>query len=68
MPTMNPDGMEESITNMELQLCNGNLGRYNSNQRDLNRNFPDKIVPKNQNHIQPETRLTVLLIFFFLHR
>ncbi|CAD5121099.1 DgyrCDS9639 [Dimorphilus gyrociliatus] len=66
MPTMNPDGMEKSISNMELHSCTGVGGRYNSNKEDLNRNFPDKIVPKSQSNLQPETRNVILSIMKWL--
>ncbi|XP_038636386.1 carboxypeptidase M-like [Scyliorhinus canicula] len=39
MPSMNPDGFE--ITQREERSCTYSIGRYNKEQVDLNRNFPD---------------------------
>ena len=38
LPSMNPDGFEEA--NTVEKSCKGLVGRYNSNGKDLNRNFP----------------------------
>jgi len=50
MPSMNPDGYEQS----SVGDCTGLTGRYNANGLDLNRNFPDMFFC-NTNAIQPET-------------
>lgn len=50
MPSMNPDGFEMSRVND----CSSVTGRYNANNRDLNRNFPD-FFETNSEPIQPET-------------
>jgi murein tripeptide amidase MpaA len=50
MPTMNPDGFEGSI----VTDCSSVHGRYNANNFDLNRNFPDHFE-NNAVPIQPET-------------
>ncbi|KAM8971979.1 carboxypeptidase M [Pelodytes ibericus] len=50
MPTMNPDGFEASSP-----YCGFQNGRYNKNNFDLNRNFPDAFET-NTAMIQPETQ------------
>uniref|UniRef100_UPI00358ECAEE carboxypeptidase M n=1 Tax=Myxine glutinosa TaxID=7769 RepID=UPI00358ECAEE len=37
LPSMNPDGFSQAFTSD----CDGVIGRYNHNGKDLNRNFPD---------------------------
>lgn len=54
MPSMNPDGFEKA-----KQGCSGTFGRYNRNNVDLNRDFPDQFNSwddYNVNLAQPETR------------
>lgn len=41
LPSMNPDGWQKAREGK----CFGVLGRYNENQSDLNRNFPDLLNP-----------------------
>ncbi|XP_007502945.1 carboxypeptidase M [Monodelphis domestica] len=50
MPTMNPDGFES----IEIRDCYSSDGRFNENQFDLNRNFPDAFE-NNSEVRQPET-------------
>ncbi|CAH2277862.1 Carboxypeptidase M [Pelobates cultripes] len=50
MPSMNPDGFESSAS-----TCESLTGRYNKNNYDLNRNFPDAFQ-RNLAPIQPETK------------
>ena len=42
LPSMNPDGWEQS----NAGTCTGVVGRYNKNDCDLNRNFPDLLNPR----------------------
>lgn len=54
MPSMNPDGFEKA-----KQGCSGTFGRYNRNNVDLNRDFPDQFNSwddYNVNLAQPETQ------------
>ncbi|XP_074082204.1 carboxypeptidase M [Macrotis lagotis] len=51
MPTMNPDGFES----VEIPDCYYSKGRFNKNEYDLNRNFPDGFE-NNSEIIQPETQ------------
>ncbi|XP_043821133.1 carboxypeptidase M [Dromiciops gliroides] len=51
MPTMNPDGFES----IEVPDCSFSTGRYNKNEYDLNRNFPDAFANISQ-ETQPETQ------------
>lgn len=54
MPSMNPDGFEKA-----KQGCSGTFGRYNHNNVDLNRDFPDQFNSwddYNVNLAQPETQ------------
>ncbi|XP_068132803.1 carboxypeptidase M isoform X2 [Hyperolius riggenbachi] len=51
MPSMNPDGFENSIA----PDCDSTNGRPNQNGYDLNRNFPDAFE-QNTFPIQPETQ------------
>ncbi len=51
MPTMNPDGFENSRAGM----CEGGW-RENSNRLDLNRNFPDQFG-RQEGAMQPETKV-----------
>ena len=50
MPTMNPDGYEMSGEGD----CSGLRGRYNANNVDLNRNFPDRL-DRGHTTREPET-------------
>ncbi|XP_077997405.1 carboxypeptidase D-like [Glandiceps talaboti] len=50
LPSMNPDGFEISTDS-----CTGNVGRFNKNGLNLNRNFPD-YFEENEDEIQPETQ------------
>ena len=55
MPSMNPDGFEKA-----RQGCSGIIGRYNHNDVDLNRDFPDQFGSwdnYNINLAQPETKV-----------
>ena len=57
MPSMNPDGFEvaEPWGASSGGASIGSVGRYNNNEKDLNRNFPDyfgRIHPE----VQPETQ------------
>ncbi|XP_074125785.1 carboxypeptidase M [Sminthopsis crassicaudata] len=52
MPTMNPDGFES----VEIPDCYFSNGRFNKNEYDLNRNFPDGFE-NNSEPIQPETQV-----------
>uniref|UniRef100_UPI00398F2009 carboxypeptidase M-like n=1 Tax=Pristiophorus japonicus TaxID=55135 RepID=UPI00398F2009 len=54
LPAMNPDGFE----NATVGRCTGTLGRYNSNQMDLNRNFPDPFG-KSIAPLEPETEAVI---------
>lgn len=54
LPSMNPDGFENSIEGD----CYSTLGRYNLNKVDLNRNFPDFFKNKSS-IIQPETKAII---------
>lgn len=49
--SMNPDGTKKA----SLDSCVSKVGRNNSNNLDLNRNFPDKFFC-NEAELQPETR------------
>ncbi|XP_053261654.1 carboxypeptidase M isoform X1 [Podarcis raffonei] len=50
LPSMNPDGFESVIN----ASCEPLFGRFNANNKDLNRNFPDAFI-LNTHDIQPET-------------
>ncbi|KYO47741.1 carboxypeptidase M isoform X1 [Alligator mississippiensis] len=50
MPSMNPDGFEAT----KIPNCYFSKGRYNMNDEDLNRNFPD-VFKSNWVQTQPET-------------
>ena len=54
LPSMNPDGFEQS----RVGDCLGTNGRYNANSYDLNRNFPD-LFNCNSNPIQKETQAVI---------
>lgn len=54
MVSMNPDGYEKS----QVGSCNDVTGRYNANNYDLNRNFPD-LFQVNSDTIQPETNAVI---------
>lgn len=51
LPSMNPDGYELAV----VGDCYSVQGRWNKNNRDLNRNFPD-LFKCNNDVVQPETR------------
>jgi carboxypeptidase D len=51
MPSMNPDGYGEA----NVGDCQGVDGRYNENNVDLNRNFPDIFDCNDKIVLQPET-------------
>lgn len=51
MPTMNPDGYDRAVEG----TCEGVVGRANNNSFDLNRNFPDPLLNKSHDPLQPET-------------
>lgn len=53
--SLNPDGAEKSFMTRQ---CTGNVGRNNSNNFDLNRNFPDFYFC-NEALLQPETQAVV---------
>ncbi|XP_045164461.2 carboxypeptidase D-like [Mercenaria mercenaria] len=55
MPSMNPDGYEDSVEGQ----CGGVTGRQNANNIDLNRNFPDLMHNDSQGVIQPETQAVI---------
>ena len=55
MPSMNPDGYEKST----FGDCEGVEGRYNGNNYDLNRNFPDLFKCNDNMKIQPETKAII---------
>ena len=58
LPSMNPDGFEMAIEGD----CKGVTGRFNYNDVDLNRNFPDQFNlwdDYNLNLSQPETRAVI---------
>ncbi len=52
--SMNPDGFENAIEGD----CSGYHGRFNANNYDLNRNFPD-LSQCNNYEIQPETQAVI---------
>ena len=54
LPSMNPDGSEQS----RKGECARDKGRKNSNDYDLNRNFPDFFKP-NALKLQPETSAVI---------
>ena len=53
LPSVNPDGFEEAVEG----ACEGDLGRGNKNQIDIDSNFPDQFRPDNEqfDSLQPET-------------
>lgn len=59
LPTMNPDGYEKA----KEGDFDGTVGRENSNNVDLNRNFPDQFhVTENNKKQEPETEAVMMWI------
>lgn len=54
LPSLNPDGAERT----KEHACSGKIGRNNSNNVDLNRNFPDLYFCNNE-QLQPETKAVI---------
>ena len=54
LPSMNPDGYERSVEGDYQSV----QGRYNANNVDLNRNFPDRFG-RSTGQIQPETEAVI---------
>lgn len=54
LPSLNPDGYERAFEG-DVQSVQG---RYNANNMDLNRNFPDRF-DRSQGKIQPETQAVI---------
>lgn len=54
LPSLNPDGFEIA----RVGDCMGTRGRYNNNNFDLNRNFPE-LFECNDQVIQPETQAVI---------
>lgn len=59
LPSLNPDGFDAAIDYeyTEEIKCLGDVGRNNSNDRDLNRDFKDYFFPwhRREGQYQPET-------------
>lgn len=60
LPSINPDGFDTAMTMGEIE-CMGDIGRNNSNDKDLNRDFKDYFFPwyREYDQYQPETAAVI---------